>query len=384
MEQVPKKQKEPSDTKVLVAMSGGVDSSVTAALLKTQGFQVIGVHMNLWDSGDTNLARLGGRCCSTIDSNDARRVCDRIDIPYYVINAQEVFKEKVVDYFVHEYLMMRTPNPCVMCNHKIKFSYLFKKADELGCDFVATGHYAQVKHDATSGFAHLQKAVDPQKDQSYFLFGITQKALQRTMMPLGGLSKAMVRKLAVEFELAVAEKPDSQEICFIGNEGYKGFIEERVAKELRPKGAIRTEDGAIVGEHDGLFKYTIGQRKGLQLNVQDSKDPLFVVGYDRKLQSLVVGTEARLFHNELIASHMNWIQPNDGHTPIECSAKIRSRHEEAACTVIPFENNTIQVQFKQPQRAITPGQSVVLYRGDEVIGGGFIDRFMTQVNVGHA
>ena len=359
--------------KVLVAMSGGVDSSVTAALLKQQGYDVIGVHMTLWDHGDANVERFGGRCCSLVDSNDARRVCDRLDVPYFVINAQEVFQDKVVDYFVHEYMQNRTPNPCAQCNNQIKFSYLFQKADELGCELVATGHYAQVVQDPVKGIAHLHKAVDPQKDQSYFLFGLTQKALLRTLMPLGGLSKMMVRKLAEEFGLAVAQKADSMEICFIGEEGYKGFIEKRVAPNLRPTGMIRTVDGAIVGEHEGLFRYTIGQRKGLQLSGKDPQQ-YFVVGFEAGTQTLIVGPEKHLFHSECLASHMNWIRPMDSLHGLRCHARIRSRHEEAACMVTHFENETVVAQFDEAQRAITPGQAVVFYDGDEVLGGGYIDR----------
>ncbi len=358
-------------------MSGGVDSSVTAALLKNQGFEVVGVHMQLWDHGQSNLERFSGRCCSLIDSNDARRVCDKLDIPYYVIDAQDVFQDKVVDYFVHEYMQQRTPNPCVQCNNQIKFNYLFQKADELGCDFVATGHYTQVIRDATTGLAGLYKAVDPQKDQSYFLFGLTQKALQRTLMPLGGMTKMAVRKLAEEFGLVNAKKPDSQEICFIGSEGYKGFIEQRVPLTLRPKGVIRTVDGQVVGEHDGLHRYTIGQRKGLQITAKDP-DQYFVVGYELSTQTLIIGPESRLFHTALTAGNVNWMKPIDRLRGLRCSARIRSRHEEAPCLVTHFENDTIHVEFEQAQRAITPGQAIVFYDGPEVLGGGFIDQVGTQ------
>jgi len=359
--------------RILVAMSGGVDSSVAAAILKTQGHDVVGVHMQLYDQGENNVARLGGRCCSLVDANDARRVCDKLDIPYYVINVQDIFQDKVVDYFVHEYLMTRTPNPCVQCNSQIKFNYLFQKADELDCQWIATGHYAQVEWDEPSQLAHLLKAVDPQKDQTYFLFGLTQTALKRTMMPLGGFSKMMVRKIAEDFGLAVAQKQDSQEICFIGGEGYKGFIEKRVSENLRPGGIIRTTDGQLVGEHTGLFRYTIGQRKGLQLRLKDA-DQYFVVGYDNKTQALIVGTENELFQKGLIATHVNWVVPINRMRGIRCHARIRSRHEEAACLVTCFENDVVHVEFDEPQRAITPGQAVVFYQGKETLGGGYIER----------
>ena len=353
-------------------MSGGVDSSVTAALLKNQGYQVIGVHMQLWDHGEENLERMGGRCCSLTDSNDARRVCDKLEVPYYVINARDVFQDKVVDNFVHEYLQNRTPNPCVQCNNHIKFKYLFQKADELGCEFVATGHYAQVRKDPSSGVASLYKGADPQKDQSYFLFGLTQKALRRTLMPLGGFPKTMVRRIAEETGLAVAQKADSQEICFVGEEGYKEFIEKRSPENLRPRGMIRTSTGELVGQHDGLHRYTIGQRKGLQLTTKKDLKDFFVVGFDAADSALIVGPEQKLLQTALVADEINWIRPINELRELRCKAKIRSRHEEADCRVTSFENATVHVEFMEAQRAITPGQAIVFYEANEVLGGGFI------------
>ncbi len=353
-------------------MSGGVDSSVAAALLKNQGYDVIGAHLQLWDHSQTNLGRFGGRCCSWIDPNDARRVCDRLDVPYHVMNAQDLFEDKVVDYLIHEVLQCRAPNPCVQCNNQIKFNYLFQKADELGCDFIATGHYAQVVQDTTSGFAFLKKAVDLQKDQSYFLFGLTQKTLRRTILPLGNLSKTMVRKLAEGFGLAVANKPDSQEICFVDDDQCISFIENRSAPSLRPTGLIRTSDGSTIGEHEGLHRYTIGKKKGLQFKEKEYQNFL-VLGFDNKNQTLIVGPEEKLYHRQILASGVNWISPiNELNTHV-CKVRIRPDHEEVSCLVTVFENGRVQVQFDEPQRAMAPGQVIVFYNGDEILGGGFID-----------
>ncbi len=373
--------KPPSETKVMVAMSGGVDSSVAAALLKSQGYQVIGVHLQLWNHGEANQDRFASRCCSLLDANDARRVCDKMNIPFYVINAEDIFKEKVVDYFVHEYLQARTPNPCIQCNNSVKFDYLYNRAQELECDFVATGHYAQIRFDPETGRGQLHKAVDPRKDQSYFLFGMTSDVLKKTMMPIGGLSKDHVRKLGIQFELtSIAEKPDSQEICFIGQAGYQEFIERHSTQELQKGGVIRNTKGASVGMHNGLFRYTIGQRRGLKLNHREDKEPYYVVGFDTNAGALIVGREDELLQKKLIATKINWLAPRHKLYPFECRARIRAHHEEAQCHVTCFENDTVFVEFKENQRAITPGQAIVFYHNDEVIGGGFIERAGSEVN----
>ncbi|MGE4233145.1 MAG: tRNA 2-thiouridine(34) synthase MnmA [Bacteriovoracia bacterium] len=359
--------------KVLVAMSGGVDSSVAAALLKTQGYDVIGIHMQLWDQSDANIKKSGGSCCSIVDSNDARKVAEHLDIPFYVMNARDQFQNDVIDYFMSEYLSARTPNPCVMCNNKLKFSYLLKKAEELNCSHVATGHYAKVISNTEGTEFHLLKAADKDKDQSYFLFGLKQAQLAKTLMPLGDLLKSNVRRMAETFSLpVVADKPDSQEICFIDEGGYQEFMEKRVTQRYRPGGPIVTQDGSIVGRHNGLYRYTIGQKKGLNIAHSEFQG-FYVVGFDTKTNALIIGPEEALMKSGLLAVQCNWIGLRDFTKGIRARAKIRSRHEEAECMITLLNNNTVRVDFDQQQRAITPGQAIVFYSESLVLGGGWIE-----------
>lgn len=369
---------ETSKKRVLVAMSGGVDSSVAAGLLKMQGFEVIGMHMQLWDQAEANIKKSGGSCCSIVDANDARRVCDELDIPFYVVNAREQFQHDVVDYFIHEYLQARTPNPCVMCNNKLKFSYLIRKADELKCAHVATGHYAKLVRNVDGTEVHLFKAVDRNKDQSYFLFGLRQEQLARAMMPLGDLLKSNVRKMADTFHLPVADKKDSQEICFIDEGGYKAFVQARATEHYRPGGPIVTEDGAILARHTGLYRYTIGQRKGLNLDKPEHQD-FHVIGFDTRVNALIVGQEEKLYKKGLVATGCNWIGIQDFSKGLTCMARIRSRHEEAECSLTLLNNDSVLVEFTKPQRAITAGQAVVFYREDQMLGGGWIEALTEPV-----
>lgn len=360
-------------------MSGGVDSSVAAALLQLQGYDVIGMSIQTFDSNKEEKDRFDS-CCSLSDINDARRVCDTLGVPFFVINAVDAFESRVIDNFVSEYLQARTPNPCVLCNNHIKFDYLLERAMELGADYVATGHYAKVQLDKESGRYSILRAVDEQKDQSYYLFGLSQEQLKRTLMPLGDLRKIQVRKLAQEMGLLrVSQKPDSQEICFVGKEGYAKFIENKVGPSVFVPGAFELPGGEAVGQHQGVHNYTIGQRKGLPQDVVQIAQKmgygseLYVKSINVDTGTVRLGAEKDLFKTTFVAGDFNWMAGGDFTQDKIVTARIRSRHEGAPARVRLFSGNRVMIQFNESQRAITPGQAVVLYDGEMVIGGGWIE-----------
>jgi tRNA-uridine 2-sulfurtransferase len=355
--------------RVVVAMSGGVDSSVTAALLREEGYDVIGISMQVWDYSRFAGAEecSFGSCCSLDDIHDARRVAEQLDIPFYVVNFEEEFQRLVIEDFIDEYFLGRTPNPCVRCNQWIKFELLLKKAQELGADFLATGHYARVERDETGGY-RLLKGVDQGKDQSYFLFTLTQEQLAHLLLPLGGMSKGEVRRLATRFGLRVAEKKESQEICFIPDDDYVRFIEEARGKG-RLSGSIVDRSGAILGEHEGIYRYTVGQRKGLGIA---HPHPLYVLKVDADKKEVVVGAKDELLHDCLLARNVNWIVPPPA-APIEATCKIRYRHHPVLCRVLPLADNRAEVIFHSSEKSVTPGQAVVFYDDDTVLGGGWIE-----------
>ncbi len=355
--------------RIVVAMSGGVDSSVAAGWLKQQGYEVIGISLQLHDMAE-QIDNKFGTCCSLSDIQDARRVAEKMEIPFYVANMENEFNEAVIDDFVQEYLNGRTPNPCVRCNEKVKFSRLMDWAMDLGADYLATGHYANIRYNPELEQYELCKGLDPQKDQSYFLFTLRQDDLSRSWFPVGGLEKAQVRDLARKLNLAVANKPDSQEICFVQARSYKDFIEERVPASLLKPGAIVDPAGRELGQHNGLHQFTIGQRKGIGVF---AKDPLYVLALNGHRNEVVVGPEQGLFRKSATVAHLNWINPPNLHASGEFTAKIRYRAQECPVEVHPLADNRLEVHFKQPQRAVTPGQAIVFYRQDAVVGGGWIE-----------
>lgn len=353
--------------RVVVAMSGGVDSSVAAALLAAQGYDVVGMSMQLYDQREDGPAF--GSCCSLDDLYDARAVAARLGIPHYILNFEREFEETVVKDFVESYTRGRTPLPCARCNTDLKFTALLDRAQGLGADVVATGHYARRTVDPLTGRVSLRRGRDRAKDQSYFLFGLTQEQLRRACFPIGDLDKDAVRAHARQLGLRVADKPDSQELCFVPSGGHAAFISAHT-QQPPEAGAIVSRDGRTLGRHDGIHHFTVGQRKGLRLA---SGVPLYVLTVDAARNEIVVGPRAALERDSLTASHVNWIADAQPGVVLRVWAQIRHQHHPAMASVTPLADGQADVRFDAPQSAIAPGQAVVFYQDDEVVGGGWID-----------
>jgi tRNA-specific 2-thiouridylase len=370
--------------RVAVAMSGGVDSSTAAALLKEQGHDVVGLTLRLWDYGAENLAAGRGRCCSPADIADARSVSDRLDMPHYVFDHGEAFREHIVDPFIERYATGTTPSPCIDCNRMVKFDVLVKLARGLDADYLATGHYARL--DTTPGVGsetgsgasrrpRLRKGHDHDKDQSYFLFDVPAERFDSVLFPLGPMAKDEVRDAARRLDLPVADKPESFELCFIPDGDKDRFVESHLPTASRRAGPIRHVDGRVLGSHGGLHRYTVGQRRGLGLS---EPEPVFVVALEPETDTVVVGPAEALETTTLIAGRCNWISIDPPEGPLRAAARIRHRHTEVPALIKPIGDGRVEVGFDAPQRAVTPGQGVALYDGDVLLGGGWIERRRTN------
>jgi tRNA-uridine 2-sulfurtransferase len=365
------------DSTIAVAMSGGVDSSVVAGMLHRDGNRVVGLTMQLWNQ--RRLPALApdkptGRCCSLEDVYDARHVAQHLGIPYYVVNFEDAFERQVVKPFVDEYLAGRTPIPCTLCNNFIKFDQFLEMAEGVGAERIATGHYARIAWNPDSGRWEMRRSADRAKDQTYFLFGLTQVQLSRTLFPLGGFEKAQVRELARELGIPTAEKPDSQEICFVPNGDYAAFIDAYFAEQgIAPsetRGDLVTADGRVVGEHSGVHHFTVGQRRGLGVA---AGEPLYVIATEPATRRVMVGRNDALLRPGMRVKDVNWISMAAPAVPVRAEIKIRNKHAAAPAAIQPVDATTVEITFDEPQRAVTPGQGAVFYSGELVLGGGWIE-----------
>lgn len=353
--------------KVVVGMSGGVDSSVAAYLLKEQGYDVIGVTMQIWQEESREIEEENGGCCGLSAVDDARRVASALEIPYYVMNFKKEFKEKVIDYFVQEYLNGRTPNPCIACNRYVKWESLLKRSMDIGADYIATGHYARVVR-LENGRYTLKRSATLTKDQTYALYNLTQEQLKRTLMPVGEYTKEQVREIAEKMNLRTANKPDSQDICFVPDGDYASFIETEASLKI-PEGNFVDLDGNVLGRHKGITHYTVGQRKGLGLSLGH---PVFVLEIRPETNEVVIGSNEDSMSDTLRANQLNFMSIEDLDGKMRVWAKIRYNHKGAWCTIQKTGEDEVTCTFEEPQRAITPGQAVVFYDGEYVVGGGTI------------
>lgn len=359
--------------KVVIAMSGGVDSSVCADMMQKAGFECVGMTMRLWKGPEAESMSCSSKsCCGAESVDDARLVAQKVGIPYYAINFKEEFWKEVVEVFAEEYFAGRTPSPCILCNEKLKFSTLYDKALEIGAAKICTGHYARIEFDEKSGRWNLLRGQDQNKDQSYFLFSMTQEQLSKTLFPLGGYTKPQIREMAHASELVTASKPESMDICFIPDGDYGAFLERHFKGRFPKKGDIKDLHGNIIGEHSGIHHYTIGQRKGLGVS---SKEPLYVQQIDPKANTVVLAPKEACLFSGATLSRVNWVSHHlEPGSSMEASVKIRSRGKESVATITALENGGAQVDFAVPQMAVTPGQAAVFYLGERVLAGGWIDQ----------
>lgn len=354
--------------KVVVGMSGGVDSSVAAYLLKKQGYDVIGVTMQIWQDEDHIQTEENGGCCGLSAVDDARQVAEKLEIPYYVMNFKKEFKDKVINYFVEEYLQGKTPNPCIACNRYVKWESLLQRSIEIGADYIATGHYARIEQ-LENGRYVIRNSVTANKDQTYALYNLTQEQLKRTLMPIGGYTKDEIRQIAEEIGLLIANKPDSQEICFVPDNDYAGFIDKEASGRVPGVGKFVKKDGTILGEHKGITHYTIGQRKGLNLALGH---PVFVTEIRPETNEVVIGENEEVFTTYIRCNHLNFMAIADLNEPRRVLAKVRYSHRGSYCTIEKEGDDRLICSFEEPVRASTPGQAIVFYENDYVLGGGTI------------